>query len=413
MSYQWLSFVLFPVFFIYTLKITLKFKSLRYFKQRLGFSYSALDHSPIWIHCASVGEINTFSALLERLIERLPEQIFLITSNTVTGAKILKKHHLKNTHHSFLPIENKHAIQRFLQHYQPKLVLIMETEIWPLLYQAVNDKNIPLDIINARLSDKTMNTHPWIKKQYKRALGHVDHVYTRSEQDSLLFKNLGCAENKIQLIGNLKFSTRQNNKETNIQHFTERSFVLAASTHDDEESQLAKIWKTCELTDHLLVIVPRHPERGESIKQKILNLDLTVALRSKKQNIDAHTNVYIADTLGELPGFMQQSKIVFMGGSLIPHGGQNLLEAARLNKAIIVGPHMDNFSSELNLFNQHNACIQVKNSTELGHCVRDLLLDDQARKQLELSAGQLMKKQADVSQQYLLALQTAHPAIFS
>ena len=412
MSYRLLTFLLFPVFFIYTLKLAIKFKSLSYFKQRLGFSYPSFNNQPIWIHCASVGEINTFMPLLELLIKALPQQAFIVTSNTVTGAATLKKHNPLNTQHCYLPVENSAAINRFLNHAQPKLALIMETEIWPLLYRLINKKHIPLSIINARLSSKTINAHNWIKKQYHHALQYVDFIFCRSDQDLNSFEQLGGDINRLFTTGNLKFSQVSNSQPAIIENFTQRKYILAASTHNDEELQLSRLWKKTEALDTLLVIAPRHPERSNDIIKKLMPLQLNITVRSKGDNITKDTDIYLADTLGELTGFMQNAEMIFMGGSLIPHGGQNFLEAARLAKAIIVGPHMHNFQNEVALFKQHHACIQIQNTTELGDAIQSLLIDNNAQSSLGSNAKQLMDKQAEVAEAYLKNLQQHYPQFF-
>jgi len=412
MSYRLLTSLLFPVFVLYTLKLAIKFKSLIYLKQRMGFSYPTFNNQPIWIHCASVGEINTFMPLLERLINKLPQQMFVITTNTVTGASMLEKHSPMNTQHCYLPLENSAAINRFLNHTQPKLALIMETEIWPLLYRFINKKQIPLSIINARLSAKTIDTHNWIKKQYRHALKYVDFIFARSEQDLNLFKQLGGDVNKLLTAGNLKFSPISGSQPAIIENFTQREYVLAASTHDDEELQLAQLWKNNTTQDTLLVIAPRHPDRSDDILKQLTSLDLKIAVRSKGDSITQDTDIYLADTLGELSGFIQHAQIVFMGGSLIPHGGQNFLEAARLAKAIIVGPHMHNFQNEVALFRQHHACIQIQNISELGSAIQSLLIDSNTRSNLESCAKRLMDEQTGIAETYLKKLQQHYPQFF-
>lgn len=413
MLYRLLTSLLYPVFFIYTLKLAIKFKSLTYFKQRLGFAYLQNHHHPIWVHCASVGEINTFMPLLERLIDRLPKQQFIITTNTVTGAYMLNKHAPANTQHSYLPIENRHAITRFLNTTQPCLALIMETEIWPLLYELINDKGIALSIINARLSNKTVNANNWIKKQYRYALTQVDSIFARSEKDLELFKTLGNIPEKSQTVGNLKLSQSNYSQVIDLDNFTQRKYILAASTHEDEEFQLAQLWQSSDLINTLLVIAPRHPDRRNSILDQLKPLKLNISVRSRGDKITEETQIYLADTLGEMSGLMNKAHIIFMGGSLVPHGGQNLLEAARLSRAIVVGPHMHNFQNEVELFKQQHACIQVTNTRQLDNVMQSLLIDDNQRSSLESCAKILMDKQANIAGDYLVKLEECYADVFN
>lgn len=412
MAYYILTILLLPVLVIYTLKLAIKFKSFIYLKQRLGFSLPELDGKPVWIHCASVGEVNTFLPLLDKLINELPRQIFVITTNTTTGANALQRHELNNTVHCYLPIENSYLIKKFLKQIQPRLCLIMETEIWPLLYKHITQLNIPLSIINGRLSNKTINTQNWIKNLYRQSLGHVDHILTRSEQDSSLFKELGASEKNIETIGNLKFSQNTFKPPLTLDNFTQRRFVLAASTHEDEELQLAKLWHDTKFKDTLLVIAPRHPIRRKKIINQLKDLNKNISVRSNGDLIDENTDIYLADTLGELTGLMNAASIVFMGGSLIQHGGQNFLEAANLSKAIIFGPHMHNFQNEVDLFKHHHACLQINNINELSIAIQSLLIDNNARTSLESCAGQLMNNQADIADHYLDKIKQYYPGIF-
>lgn len=400
MAYHLLTYLLFPVLLAYTLKLAIKFNSLLYLKQRLGFSWPKFDSYPIWIHCASVGEVNTFLPLLEKLINELPDKSFLITTNTTTGSKTLTKYNLRKTQHCYLPVENNHLIKKFLNHFKPELCLIMETEIWPLLYKHVHQQQIPLSIINGRLSSKTLNAHRWIKKQYKQTLKQVDHIFARSEQDRNLFIQLGADAKKTECVGNLKLSQFSSSISNKIENFTQRPFVLAASTHDNEEMQLANLWKDNKLSDTLLVIVPRHPDRSSQLASQLQSLDSNLAIRSRGEDISDKTNIYLADTLGELQGFMKNASIVFMGGSLIQHGGQNFLEAAKYSKAIILGPYMHNFQNEVDLFKQNHACLQVHNIEELGIAIQSLLSDSNLKTSLEHCAGQLMNEQENIADKY-------------
>jgi len=181
MTYRLLTIFLWPIFLIYTLKISLRDKSLCYLFQRMGFSYPAQKNKTIWIHCASVGEVNTYRALHLQLLQQLPDTHFVITTNTVTGARTVAQHNFTNTQHCYLPVESAFAIKRFIKAWQPSQCLIMETEIWPLLYKLCHSKNISISIINARLSHRSLNANNWIKSLYKTSLLQVKQVLCKSE----------------------------------------------------------------------------------------------------------------------------------------------------------------------------------------------------------------------------------------
>ena len=407
--YRLLTTALWPLLFLYSLRLAWRYKSLKYFKQRLGFAYPKIDKDSIWIHCASVGEINTALPLIKRLQQQLKNKHFLITTNTVTGEQTFLKQTPENSLHAFLPIDCYGSSKRFIQKTQPSLALITETELWPNLYQHCDRQRIPLCIINGRLSHKTLKANKWIRGLYKQALEHCQHILSRSPKDTQAFISLGAEPDKITTLGNLKFSFDTEQKIPNVEIELEQ-YVLLASSHENEEEQLARLW----LDNHFkapLVIVPRHPERGEKIQQTLNKLGCHTARRSINQPVNQQTQIYIADTLGELTGFMQQADIVIMGGSFIPHGGQNLLEAARLGKAIITGPHMFNFADEMELFLQHNACIQASSMDDLKTKLQALWIDSNIKTELQHSARSLMEQCRNIPDLYASELSRLFPDI--
>lgn len=403
MSYHLITVLLWPVFFLYTLKIALRDRSSRYFFQRLGFKYPQHKKHTFWIHCASVGETNTYFPLHLKLLEKYPHTQFVITTNTTTGASTIKKYAATRTTHCYLPIESELAIKRFLKAWQPQRCLIMETEIWPLLYKNCNKSGIPIHIINARLSHRTLNANNWILGIYKRALKNVYIILCKSETELSNFKALGAAADKLKIAGNLKFTSIINEALPEQIDLNHRAYCVAASTHQDEEQQLARLWSTLDTT-HLLVIAPRHPNRSDSIQKQLSELGINFSVRSKGERVTEQTRVYLADTLGELNRFMAYADFVFMGGSLIKHGGQNLLEPARFGKAIFCGPHMFNFKDELELLLKHEACIQVTSINELRQVFTECLKQIQQCAETGNRAKAVVEQQSGTLDNYLKLL---------
>jgi 3-deoxy-D-manno-octulosonic-acid transferase len=401
MMYRILNILLWPLWFFYTLRVAWREKDMRYFRQRLGYAYPVQPTSPVWVHCASVGEVNTWLPLHQLFMQRYPSLHFVITTNTPTGAQIVARHALRNTQHVFLPMDTATAVSRFYSRIKPRLALVMETELWPELYRQCQAHNIPLIIVNARLSHKTRNVNEWVRRLYAMALQQVSQVLCRTQIDADAYIELGAESSKVKVIGNLKFATLKNIQIELPRDFTTRSYVLAASTHADEEWQLAKLWQADAMQSHLLVIAPRHPKRRDDILRQLQPLNLQIAVRSRCDPVTPATQVYIADTLGELVSFMQQADVVIMGGSLVQRGGQNLLEPARLGKAIIVGPHMFNFAAETALFLQRHACLQVQNADELAVALQSCLLDSSVRVELGHNAQKLMLNQSDMAERYM------------
>jgi len=380
--YRLLIFLLTPLLATYIAWQSIKGKSTQYFCQRLGFKYSALPKNSLWFHCASVGEVITLLPLLKNLHCKKPALKFIITTNTITGEKIVAQQKLDYLFHSYLPFDWTGAVLRFIKTSQPKTLFVMETEIWPNLFSCCHKQGIAIHIINARLSNKTMRAKPWVKSLLKMALSKASSISARSEQNARAYAQLGADEKIISTTGNLKFTSVLNNQQ-NIQEKNvsiDREYVLVASTHDDEEIQIYNRWEKLKRKE-LLIIAPRHPERAATI---IKNLQCgKLSSRSKNEAITDTTQVFLLDTVGELKNYFKNAKVVVMGGSFVPIGGHNILEAARYNCAIITGPYMENFKQELALMQEKKAIIQLNAINELDAQLEHLLDNKTERNALQ------------------------------
>ncbi len=386
--YRFLIFILSPLLATYILWQSISAKSTRYFQQRLGFSYSQLPENSLWFHCASVGEVITLLPLLKSLHTKNPALKFIITTNTVTGGKIVRQQKLDYLFHSYLPFDWVSAVKRFIDTTRPAALFVMETEIWPNLFSVCHDKGITIHMINARLSSKTTTAKPWVKSLLKTALSKVNSISSRSEEDALAYAQLGADKNIISTAGNLKFTSVLNDQQsTQENNFSiNREYVLVASTHDDEESQIYKHWKKLNRKE-LLIIAPRHPERTNAIIKK-LQCD-NLSRRSKNEAITDKTDVFLLDTVGELKNYFQNAKLVIMGGSFAAIGGHNILEPASFNCAIVTGPHMENFQQELALMLKKKAITQLASIDETEATLKKLLDDEKQRKNLQKNTTQL------------------------
>jgi len=380
--YRLLTIILSPIIFGHIIGLSIKNKQIKYFWQRLGFNSSHLPKNCLWFHCASVGEVNTLMPLLKNIHKKDGELKFIITTNTITGEKIIAQKNLHYLYHCYLPFDWRHSINRFLTVTEPSAIYIMETEIWPNLFTACNHKNIPISIINARLSKKTTSANRWIKTLLKNSLQKVNKIYARSEENAQAFLQLGAPKNIIKTVGNLKFTTAMNSSQFSQQNSPDikKEYVLLASTHNDEELQFFNLWKKLNRRE-LLIIVPRHPERGPSIAKQLDCQQL--AMKSRGDELTRQTDVFILDTIGELKNYFSKAKVVIMGGSFTPIGGHNILEPAAFNKAIITGPYMENFKDELNLMLKQDAIIQVTTFTDLEKQLIELLDNLEARSALQ------------------------------
>ena len=372
-----------------------------FLRQRLGFFSFKKNNKAIWLHASSIGEAKIALKLTKVLRKRKLDDEILITTTTRSSKNILDKSN-ENFKHYYLPFDFLFSMKRFIKIINPKICIIIETEIWPNMISTCSKKKIPVIIVNARLSKKTLNSNKIIKKIYADTLNLVESIYCKSEREKENYLLLGARKNKLSVLGNIKLC--ESPDQINTERPIERKYVLAASTHPGEERQIITEWLKINDKRTLLVIVPRHPERlGDILSDIPLSL-VRIAIRSKEDKIRNNTQIYIADTIGELENFMQHCEFVFMGGSLVDHGGQNFLEAASLGKSIIVGPYMYNFIDETEEFLKNNSMIMVKNSKSLKHVFERLLKSKQRRDLFGDNAKNLLQKKTKLLEDYYSAI---------
>lgn len=399
----------------YTLWQSIVLRQSRYLKQRLGFGFSVQANNPIWLHAASVGEVLAAEPLLKALRERHPQRTLIITTMTPTGADMVELRIIQTlaaSTHCYLPFDWQSATERFMNTIKPCCALIMETELWPNLYHACTQHDIPIVIVNGRISHRTLNSRPWIKQLYHSTLQNVSAVLARSGADADAYLQLGAAPDRTKTIGNIKYGAAK--PLTDIKPITlSRPFILAASTHDKEELHIAQQWLQLRTTNtslqHLLVIAPRHPKRSAEIIKQLGTLNTTLAIRSKGDTITDDTAIYLADTLGELTGFMASAELIIMGGSFESIGGHNVLEPAMLGKVIIFGPHMHNFADEAAGLLEQKAAIQAQDYSDLLTFIPDLLNNSPKRLAYGERAQLFMQGNRDIVQRYVHEIETHCP----
>ena len=396
--YNLLVYILSPIIIIKILYDSLqRGNDSSFIKQRLGLLSFKKKQETVWLHASSVGETKIALKLLKTFREKNLNDQIVITTTTKSSKAILDKSN-ENFKHYYLPFDFLLTIGRFIKAINPKICIIIETEIWPNMINICAKRKTPIIIVNARLSKKTLNANMLIKKIYVNTLSLINGIYCKSEREKENYLILGANQKKVSVLGNIKLCESSN--DIGRDRLIERKYVLAASTHPGEERQIITEWLKINDKRTLLVIVPRHPERlGDILSDIPLSL-VRVAIRSKKDKIRNNTQIYIADTIGELEDFMQHCEFVFMGGSLVDHGGQNFLEAASLGKSIIVGPYMYNFVDETEEFLKNNSMIMVKNSKSLKHVFERLLKSKQRRDLFGDNARSLLRKKIIVLDDY-------------
>ena len=378
LAYRLLLRLLFPVVAASTGAIAVRDGSARYLLQRLGYFRESGDTTrPLWIHCASVGETNAAMALIEAWLERYPGDAFVLTTNTVTAARTFARRAEKKpagVRHCYLPLDYPRFCRRFLDAVRPRCALVMETEIWLNLFRECRGRNIPLFIVNARLSRRTLDGARWFRGYYRQSLAMVTAVFARGGQDAEAFAGLGTDPGKIVVVGNLKRAGRQR-AEKETPRLIDGPYVLAASTHEDEEARVAGAWRRAlklagSARGPLLVIAPRHPARARAIARQLKKHGFHAQRRSREAKPRDTTSVYIADTLGELPALIRHAELVFTGGSLVPVGGHNVLEPAQLGTPQAVGPHTQNVHEDVTALKAAGGLIEVADESALTEVFR-------------------------------------------
>ncbi len=391
----------------YTGWMAWRFRDSQYLLQRLGLSFKAHGKQPVWVHAASVGEVNAVLPLIKLMLEKNPALAIYLTTSTPSGQITARAKMPAAVNCNYLPLDWWRTVTHFLHRIKPAAALIMETEIWPNLYEACFQAGVPLTIINGRLSSRTLNTPPWIRTLYCKAMENTYAVLARSEKDAAGFASLSVPEEKIKVTGNIKFSAAGGEPVPPI--IFERPYVLAASTRETEEIYIARQWLKQNKDNRFLVIVPRHPARLNEILRDFSSLTSHIAIRSKNEALNPETEIYIADTFGELPAFIAGAEFVIMGGAFSEKGGQNILEVAQQGKAVIFGPHMDNFRDEAKLFLQQQAGVCAESQDELGRLIQEWLDDKEKPRQIGEKALTLNRENSAMAQTYLRELGALYP----
>ncbi|MBO7244554.1 MAG: 3-deoxy-D-manno-octulosonic acid transferase [Alphaproteobacteria bacterium] len=379
--YKCLCILLYPFILIFIGFRLLKNKEDKSrLNERLGFPKKERPKGKlIWMHGASVGECLSMLPLVKKMLDEDKSMHVMVTSGTVTSAELMKKRLPERAFHQFIPIDTPLAAKRFVKYWNADAVLWFESDFWPNMLTAIKKNKKPLILLNGRISDKSFarwQKHPYIIKT-------IQSLFTLSfgqtQEDARRLKVLG-AENVVS-TGNLKFAAvnppfDQEELKKIHQAINNRPCWTMASTHENEELQGAEIHITLKekYPDLLTVFVPRHPNRADALIMQFEKKGLKVARRSKSEEITADTDIYMADTIGEMGLLYQLTDFVFVGGSLIAFGGQNMLEPMRLKRAVVIGPYAFNFKEIVATAKEKNALVEVQNKEELSSILAQFLI---------------------------------------
>jgi 3-deoxy-D-manno-octulosonic-acid transferase len=380
------------------------------FSERLGrASWPRPGGFLIWCHAASVGEAVSLLSLIDKIRQFYPAVNVLITTGTVTSARMLDGRLPEGVLHQYIPVDRLPYVKEFLDHWRPDLVLWVESELWPNMLMALKERNVPAVLLNARMSDKSFRQWYRVRSLAKQLLGTFNLSLTQTEDERGRFVTLGAKP--VRCIGNLKYAAQplpHNLAELErLSELIEHRFVwLMASTHRGEEEMAIDIHR--QLKDRfpllLTIIVPRHAVRGDEIAADLAKSGLKITRRSKGEVLESSTDVYLADTMGELGLFYRLSPITVMGGTFVPVGGHNPIEAARLGTALLFGPSMYNFSEITREFLGRKAARQVQHINELTYILTNLLTNDSERQDLARHASMLADDKSHVLDDILEAI---------
>ena len=381
-------------------------------KERFGFlpeSFRQAERGAIWIHAVSVGETLAIVGLVREIQQRFPERKIFLSHVTPAGREAGAARMPAVAGRFLLPLDWSGCARRALKTIRPALLLIVETELWPNLLRAAREEGTRVLVVNARISDRSFPRYRLIRNFMRRVLENVDRICAQSEIDAARFRAMGAPEERVLVSGNLKFDARP----PRIGEFThvlanalQKSgrgpVIVAASTMPGEESMVLEAWREIRMRHEraLLILAPRHPARfdeaAELLSQGKSAFVRRTTLAESERELTAQiagAEVLLLDTIGELAGVFELADIAFVGGSLVPTGGHNLLEPAFWGKAILFGPHMHNFRDMAQLFLQSEAAIQIPDAPSLGTTALELINNPARRRRLGKAAKHVLEQQ--------------------
>ena len=367
-------------------------------RERLGLISRPPDGAPpLWLHCASVGEVLAARPLIEALLERYPAHRLVVTTMTATGAErvhalIAAKHQAgepERLSHYFVPLDFPGAARRFIARLKPQLALFFETEIWPNLLVACQRHAVPTAVVNGRLSPRAMQGYRRLHPLMAAALGQLHWLAAKSREDAERFLELGMPATRTDVVGSLKYDLQVDAaievlSQSLCTRLGSRPVWVAGSTHPGEDEQLLEAHARLRYSypDALLILVPRHPQRFVAVAELIGERGMRLTRRSREEWPDERTAVYLGDTMGELMLLYGAADLAFVGGSLVPVGGHNLLEPAAMGVPVLAGPELANFADVAETLRQGGALVEVTDSAMLADTLITLFQDEAERQRL-------------------------------
>ena len=385
-----------PVISIY--RILKKKDTFVSLKEKIGFYTKLPKDNLIWFHGSSVGEVLSIIPFVRELEKQKDVAQILITSNTLSSAKVLKNFKFKKTIHQFFPIDANFIVKRFLKYWKPRACIFIESEIWPNAIRNIKKQKLPLILLNARITNKSYKRWKKINSFSNKLFSMFDLCLPQNKETFKYLKKLGSK--KIKLIGNLKLCEikEENSKKLNSSQMSflrsKKVLFTGLSTHYSEETFCTDLFLNLRKNkNEILILIPRHIERTDLIEKDLKEKKLVTHKHSSKRKINKKTDVYLVDTYGEAKKFLGLSKVIFTGGSLISHGGQNPLDAVRNNSIVIHGPSIYNFTEIYKFLSKEKMSFQFKNLNQAIKLVKNTNLNNRNTKtKLRLISQKILNK---------------------
>lgn len=356
--------------------------------QRFGRIPLIKNKKTIWVHAVSLGESIAATPLIEKILTRFTDATLVVTTTTPTGRAEIQKRFGNRVLSYYTPYDLPHVLRRFLRNVHPNQTILMETELWPNLLYLLKKRRIPTVIVNARLSERSMKNYLRFRRFLKPLLATIK-ISAQSKADAKRFQEIGARRENIFTTGNIKFDSTLPDSllpqaKALRQYWINRPVLIAASTHEGEENILLQAFKKirAQFPTALFILVPRHPERFAKVAELCRSCDFTVTQRSTQELPNENTAIYLGDTMGELKLLYAASDVAFVGGSLVPIGGHNLIEPASLSLPILTGPNLQNFIAVRDLLEEAEALLITDNADAIASQVIRLFHDTDLRHQL-------------------------------
>lgn len=380
---------------------------LHHVAERFGRYDFVLDRPPIWIHTVSVGETRAAVTLIRQLREAYPGHPILLSHTTPTGRAASIQLYGEDVKRVYLPYDYPFAVRRFLRHFKPCVGVLLETEIWFNLIHACKNEKVPLLLLNARLSERSTQKYARFPRLVYQGLRALQLIAAQTDEDAARLSSL--SHKAVPVMGNLKFdisppeSLIERGEVLRAWIGTSRPVLLAASTREGEEALILDALQQADIKGLLTIIVPRHPQRFDEVEQQVLDRGLRLQRRTHcdKETCHADTQVLLGDSMGELFAYYAASDVAFIGGSLLPLGGQNLIEASAVGTPVLIGPHTFNFSQAAEQAIASGAALRVQDAEELMRQVMHILSDEELADKMRRCSKQFIESNQGATERAL------------